>query len=298
MTKKFFIIFCIFLFCSGFACAEETSVAKTLLWSLIIPGGGHFYLGQENAGNAYLLAEGIFLVAGLSNEPALSPGELNFFYTNALKIHELNIFTSYRQARIFTNNQGYSSPIDNTPLSKLMLAPFSWENISSPYVYGFFLCGILVNAAEGYLNTQRKSYENVSGFKISGAEFDRDAGSGFYYGMSTALSYTAGLSEECAYRGFVQAEFEESFGKTAGLYVSSGLFGAAHITDFSNGRSWANAGFASLAGFYLGWLFQKEGYKLSKPIAAHFWFDVAAFTTLFLIDPENNPLGIKVSFAF
>lgn len=297
MKRKFFIIFLILLFFSGFARAEETSVTKTLFWSLIIPGGGHFYLGQEAAGNAYLLAEGLFLIGGMSNEPNLSPGELNFFYLNALKIHELNIFTSYRQARIFTGNQGYSSPIDDTPLPKLMLAPFSWENISSPYVYGFFLCGILVNAAEGYLNTQRKSYENISGFRISGAEFNRDAGSGLYYGMSAFLSYNAGLSEECAYRGFVQSELEESFGKTAGLYVSSGLFGAAHITDFSSGKSWVDAGLASLAGFYLGWLFQKEGYKLSKPIAAHFWFDIAACTTLFLIDPENNPLGINVSFA-
>ncbi len=38
--------------------------------------------------------------------------------------------------------------------------------------------------------------------------------------------------------------------------------------------------------------------KLAKPIAAHFWYNFLAITTSFILDPEDNPLGAKVSFNF
>lgn len=283
---------------AGVLHSEEKSVSNTVLWSVILPGGGHFYLNQNNAGNAYLFTEGLLLIAGLNVEQTLVSGEWNFMYVNALKVYELNIFTSYREARILNNNRSYTTPIDKTPLHKLILAPFKWENIKSPYVYGFFLAGIAINAAEGYSNTQRKSFDRISGVNIMNTSFNRDAGAAVYEGMWITLSLNAAVSEECAYRGFMQSEFEEMLGKNAGLFVSSGIFGLGHVTNWADGKSWANGGVATLAGLYLGWLFQKEGYRLEKPIAAHFWFNFAAGTTLFLIDSANNPLGIRVNFTF
>lgn len=296
--RAFVLSWFIFLMVAGAAQSEEKSVLNTVLWSTLLPGGGHFYLGQPGAGNAYLLTEGILLITGHSAEPGIASGELNFFYINALKIHELNIFTAYREARILNNNEGYTTPIDRTPLNKLILAPFRWENIKSPYVYGFFLAGIAINALEGYLNTQRKSFDGISTINIIKTPFDRNSGTAVYEGMWVTLSLNAAVSEECAYRGMLQVECEEITGKTAGLFVSSGIFGLGHVTNWADGKSWTYGGVATLAGLYLGWLFQKEGYRLEKPIAAHFWFNFAAGTTLFLIDPANNPLGIRINFNF
>ena len=298
MIRRLVIIGIIFLTIVGLAQSEEKSVSKTVMWSILLPGAGHFYLGQSGAGSAYLLTESLLLITGRCVEHGLSPGEWNFFYINTLKIHELNIFTSYRQARILNNNAGYTIPIDKTPLSRLVLAPFKWENIKNPYVYGFFLTGIAINAIEGYSNSHRKYFDKISGVSIMNTGFDRNGGTAVYEGMWITLSLNAAVSEECTYRGLLQVECEEMMGKTAGLFVSSGVFGLGHVTNWTDGKSWTYGGIAALAGLYLGWLFQKEGYRLEKPIAAHFWFNFAAGTTLFLIDPENNPLGIRLNFSF
>ncbi|OIN97666.1 hypothetical protein AUJ66_02480 [Candidatus Desantisbacteria bacterium CG1_02_38_46] len=298
MIRRKVITIIILLAITGLAQSEEKSITNTLLWSILLPGGGHFYLGQPTAGNIYLMAESLLFITGKSLENALASGEWNFFYINTLKIHELNIFTSYREARILNNNEGYTTPIDKTPLHKLILAPFRWENIKSPYVYGFFLAGIAINATEGYLNPQRKGFDRISTINIMNTGFDRECGTAVYEGMWLTLSFDSAVSEECAYRGLLQVECEETMGRTAGLFVSSGIFGLGHVTNWGDGKSWAYGGIATLSGLYLGWLFQKEGYRLEKPIAAHFWFNFAAGTTLFLIDPANNPLGIKMNFSF
>ena len=296
-VKVLTIIAIVFFAISGFAW-EERNISNTLLWSLFIPGGGHFYLGQTGAGNAYLILEGLLLIGGRSAEQSLSYGEWNYFYVNCLKIHELNIFTSYREARILNNNAGYKTPVDRTPVKDLLLAPFRWENLKSPYVFGFFLAGIGLNCLEANMNPSRKCWDRISAVNIMNTTFDRGSGTAMYSAMWTALSLNAAVSEECAYRGLLQVEMEESIGKTTGLLVSSGIFGLGHVTDWQDPKSWAYGGVATLAGMYLGWLFQKEGYRLEKPIAAHFWFNLAAGTTMFIMDPANNPLGIKVNFSF
>ena len=83
---------------------------------------------------------------------------------------------------------------------------------------------------------------------------------------------------------------------TRGLLAASALFGAAHFDGQK--ESLENVLFAMAAGLFLGSRFQRRGYHLSEPIAEHFWFDALAGITLYLADPENNPLGAKVEFGF
>jgi membrane protease YdiL (CAAX protease family) len=282
--------------CAAPAQAEEKDITATVLWSCFVPGGGHFYLGQVNAGNAYLMTEGALLVAGMTAKESLADSEWNLFLANALKIHELNIFTSYREARIRNQNSGYINPIDTTTLPGLYLAPFKWENLSSPYVYGFLLAGVGINMLQASLNQQRRDYDSIDNVRMMGVYLDRPSATAAYAFSWITLDLNAAVSEECAYRGVLQAEAEESIGKTAGLLVSSSIFGLGHVTDWGSGASWLNGGVATLAGIYLGWVFQKEGYRLEKSIAAHFWFNMAAGATLFIMDPANNPLGLKINF--
>jgi len=271
---------------------------KAIIFSSLFPGGGHFYLGDCKTGFFYLLTElGLFL-AGNQVKDKLERTELNIFHLHALKLHELNIFTAYRQARLRIDNFGYRNPIDDTPVSKLALAPFKWENIKDPYVYGFFLAGVVLNAIEASLNKERRSFQDVDEIQIMGEKYKHDPGFATYETFWIPISLNAAVSEECFYRGVIQSQLEEAMGKRQGLILASLLFGLGHISEPTEVKSWAYGIIGSLSGFYLGKLYQNTNYNLEKPIAAHFWFNVAAGTTLFLLDPANNPLGLKVTFRF
>ena len=271
---------------------------RAILFSSFFPGGGHFYLGDYKTGSMYLLTElGLFL-AGNQMKDKLEKEEQNIFYLHALKFHELGVFTAYRETRLKMNNVGYRNPIDETPVSKLALAPFKWENLKDPYVYGFFFAGIVLNAIEASLNKKRRNFQDINEIRVMGEKYERDPGFVAYEKLWIPISLNAAVSEECLYRGVIQSQLEEVMGKNKGLITSSLLFGIGHITKPTEAKYWAYGILSSLCGFYLGKLYQKNNYKLSKSIAAHFWFDVAAGTTLFLLDPANNPLGLKVTFHF
>ncbi len=126
---------------------------------------------------------------------------MNVFHLHALKLHELNIFTAYRQARLRIDNLGYRNPIDDTPVSKLALAPFKWENIKDPSVYGFFLAGVVLNAIEASLNMKRRSFQDVDEIQIMGEKYERNRSLAAYETFWIPISLNAAVSEECFYRG-------------------------------------------------------------------------------------------------
>lgn len=141
--------------------AQPKDPSKAILFSSFIPGGGHFYLGDYETGLLYLAAELGFFFAGDQIKNRLEENEQNIFHIHALKLHELGVFTAYRKARLRINNTGYRNPIDDTPLSQLALAPFRWENIKDPHVYGFFFAGVILNAIEASLNKERRSFQDI-----------------------------------------------------------------------------------------------------------------------------------------
>jgi membrane protease YdiL (CAAX protease family) len=104
-------------------------------------------------------------------------------------------------------------------------------------------------------------------------------------------------AEESIWRGYWQAELEERFGPLTGLSIAALTFGGVH---YFNGKTpeegWTNVAFATAAGYYFGWLAQSDGYRLEKPIAAHFWWNVVQGGVGFLVDPKNNALNVKVDF--
>lgn len=270
---------------------------KAALWSFI-PGGGHFYLGEYKTGSVYLFGEVGLYLAGRQIEDKLEKGEQNIFYLHALKLHELGVFTAYRNARLKYSNDSYNIPIDDTPISTLTLAPFKWENIKSPPVYGSFLAGILLNLIEVSLNKEKRSFKDVAVVQIMGERFDRDSSLTAYASLWFPICLNVAVSEECLWKGMIQTQLEEVLGKKKGLIASSLLFGIGHVSKPTEIESWINGAVASLYGFYLGRLYQKDNYRLERAIAAHFWFNVGAGITLFLLDPENNPLGLKITFTF
>ena len=53
---------------------------------------------------------------------------------------------------------------------------------------------------------------------------------------------------------------------------------------------------ASAAGFLLGNDVQRRGYNIGPAVAAHMWYDFVLMFGSFLVNPQNNFLGVNVSF--
>lgn len=87
----------------------------------------------------------------------------------------------------------------------------------------------------------------------------------------TANEMTA-VSEEAFFHGFLNNQFSRRYGANAGLVASSVVFGLAHT---GQGQS-ANALRATAAGFYFGWLRQKNGYATGEDVALHHGFNMLA----------------------
>jgi len=277
---------------------SEADITKAIIFSTVLPGGGHLYLKEYKDFSFYLSGELALALFGRQIKNKLEENEQNIFYLHAYKLHELNIFSAYRKARILSKNKDYSFPMDTTPLTKLYSSPFHLTNLKDKYVWGFAMAGAVLNAIEGYLNKERKNYDKISSVKIIGKNYNRNDGFFIYQGLWIPISLNSAVSEECVWRGLVQSEWERFIGRKAGLLVSSAFFGFSHVYKPTETKYWIYGVEATLAGIYLGWVYQRNNYQLEKPIAAHFWFNVLGGTALFLIDPESNPLGIKVNFGF
>ena len=185
---------------------------------------------------------------------------------------------------------------DPSPLSSLVLAPFRPSAAFDPWVLAFVGAGTGLNV---WLARREhgEGFRRISRINYLGGSWGRDEGTAVYGSYWVPISLGAGVSEEMLFRGLLQTRWEERYGTVPGWFMASGLFGAAHLTRLDDREALLNAGFAAVAGLYLGWRYRDEGYRLEKPIAAHFWFDVAAGVTAFVWDPLNNPLGARITFA-
>ena len=114
------------------------------------------------------------------------------------------------------------------------------------------------------------------------------------------LSCTAvSIGEEALFRGYLQSELEERFGKQLGWLTTSALFGALHIP---NGTTTKERIFASLSAFtgglVLGYFYQEEGYSLRKSIAYHTWWNFSLSTINFLQNPKDSIISGNIAFRF
>ena len=278
---------------------ERDRMQSALMWGLI-PGGGHFYLDEPGAGAAYagsmlsLIGSGVWL--DQRNQELERDDELNTFWLLALKEWELSLFTTYRSA---LRSEGYdlrSMGVDDSSVGDLFLAPFRKEHYSDPMV---ILAGLLGIAGAAYdSRNSRNNFSDVGTIGILGLDANQEWGLGLYGIDAFSLSLGAGVGEEAIWRGLIQNEAELTFGKRWGLWFTATLFGAAHVVTPDGEFRGEQALPGTIAGLYLGHLYQKSEHRLGTPIAAHFWYNFATMMTFFALDPENNPLGVQVSFRF
>ena len=139
---------------------------------------------------------------------------------------------------------------------------------------------------------------HVSRVGLLGTTLHRNEGLALYGADAFSLSLAAAVGEEALWRGVLQNELENALGPRQGLSASAALFGLAHLVDLDGSLSLGRAAFGTLAGWYLGSLFQHDRHRLERPVAAHFWYDFTVMFCAFLLDPDDNPLQVSVSFRY
>jgi membrane protease YdiL (CAAX protease family) len=277
----------------------EYDALTALQWSLI-PGAGHFYLDQDREG--ILIAGSVAALAGAGiwldqrNDDLGRNDEVNSFWILAEKGWELSFFTTYRNGLRAQGVDPVAHGVDDISVLEMFKAPFRRESLRDPMVWLAGLLGLAAAALDGH-DAERR-YGDVAGVGILGSDANPEWGLGVYGADAFALSLAAGVGEEAVWRGLIQNELETEFGPRGGLWSSAGLFGLAHIIDLDGDIVAERTVGATVAGLYLGHMYQRDKHRLSKPIAAHFWFNFAAMMTAFALDPEDNPLGVDVSFRF
>jgi membrane protease YdiL (CAAX protease family) len=266
-------------------------------WEWFVPGAAEFSRGETGKGVLFSAGTAGLLGWGIYSEVKKDSGQLNAPLIYAQQLYIIGIYDNYRSLYMDSGLARYNRRFDPAPLSTLAAAPFSRE-LLNPWVLGALAVGAGLNFAIAKSDVKHGGYSGVSGISYLGNSFNRDTGTAVLSAHWLVLSWGAGVSEEMLFRGIIQSQWEREWGDTAGLLSASALFGLAHIADPSSGDSWFSAGFAAAAGVYFGLRYRARNYTLSEVIAAHTWFDIAAGVSSFLADPEDNPLGAKIQFAF
>lgn len=283
--------------------AREPSVARQmappLLWSLL-PGGGHFYLGNTGAGVTYATLTGAFLLAGAEvqrrNDELDRDDELNVPSVVGEKIWEYSIFTTFREAATRAGLDLRAHGFDDTPTASLLAAPFTPREFTRLPVFGAALLGVAGAALAHDHDSGRLN--DVARVRMLGSEFDRDDATALYAASSLTVALGAGAAEEGIFRGTLQPILQERWGRTGGLWATAGMFGAAHLGGGDDGVNLGGALFATGAGAYFGWLYNRDDNRLAGPIAAHFWYDFMLFATAWALDPDDTPFGFGVDFKY
>ncbi|HIE11404.1 MAG TPA: CPBP family intramembrane metalloprotease [Kiritimatiellae bacterium] len=273
---------------------------KSAMIRALIPGGGHLYLGETATALGYAGTMGALATAGWwlesRNDSLNRPDEVNSFYLLAIKEWELSFFTTYRNAHRNSGLSLQAAGIDPTPVPQLVLAPFRRENLFDGAVLA--AAGLALGLVAASSAGERHRFDAVSRVGMLGTTLRRNEALALYGADTLCLSLAAATAEEAFWRGILHNELEAALGPRRALQASSILFGLAHLVDLDGSLSIGRAAFGTAAGWYLGSLFQADRHRLARPIAAHFWYDFTVMFAGFLLDPDDNPLGVKVSFRY
>jgi hypothetical protein len=163
-------------------------------------------------------------------------------------------YAAYRDARA-RDNSGYRMSAPRESLTDLAVAPFSWQYLVRPTTF--------IPLAIQAVGVFSKSYD----YRIDRAD---DVSKNDLYVFNFVANEMTAVGEEAMSRGFLNSEFSDRFGNVEGLLMSSAIFGLAHT---GQGQT-ANALQAGLAGLYLGWVHQRNGFEAAEGVALHYWANV------------------------
>ncbi len=146
----------------------------------------------------------------------------------------------------------------------LMLAPARFDYVIRPSTF----IPLAVIGALSYLSLKQEIPAD--------SDIERDAVRPADYFFAGAFSYNAGTHEEAVFRGWLQPWLMEQWGSPFWSNATqSTVFAAAHLN--TNPFPIIQL----LLGYHLGWVTQKNGYRLGEAIFIHTWWDVVAFVSAY-----------------
>ena len=290
---------------------------KAALFSLLLPGPGHMYLDDVKEGLLLLSGEAALLSSSLlfdrhafdhlfnyDDEDNLKEFLSNPPLVGAIELPLLSAYLAYRKAREKNHNIGYKQPLPDESVKDLAKAPFDSSIIAKPdfflpFIFHFGALFLLQNSILPDSGSTASDKRAEEGVRVYGKHLPSSVG----YPLGEAgmwLSFTAvSMGEEALFRGYLQSELEERFGKRLGWLTASALFGALH---FPNGTTTKERIAASLSAFtgglILGYFYQEEGYSLKKSVAYHTWWNFSLGTINFLQNPKNSIISGNIAFRF
>lgn len=104
------------------------------------------------------------------------------------------------------------------------------------------------------------------------------------------LSAAAGISEEFLFRGVVLTSFQQVFGTSIAIFLSSALFGLAHFPVFG-----ASAFVEAVLGGVFAFSYVYSDYNLAVPIAIHTLYDL--FTIYYTWVQATDDMKVRVKEA-
>jgi hypothetical protein len=168
-------------------------------------------------------------------------------------------YAAYRDARA-RDNSGFRTPAPRESLGDLATSPFSLKYLARPTTF----IPLAIQAAALYRYKDSKD--------AYGIYRHRDVSTSDLHTFNLIANEWTAVGEEAFFRGFLNNEFSNRYGDGWGVVTSSTIFGLAHT---GQGQT-ANALQATAAGFYFGWLHQKNGFEAGEGVALHYWINVLA----------------------
>jgi membrane protease YdiL (CAAX protease family) len=268
------------------------------------PGLGHLSCGKPSEGKA-LVAAGTLELAGALAGGIARGADSAAAQLPLLAFSDLLVASTFDL--ILDSQRGERlvyTPSEELP--DLLGAPFDPRVLRDPLVWGgiagSLAAGLLVSRiVDGPINTDGLGREPV----IFGARMHDAVGYPLAGALGTALFVQVAVAEEMAFRGVLQSGWARSSGETAGWAYASAAFGLVHAGNLpfierGNRLKYLYAGvpFITLLGSYLGLAYRYGGYRLSRPVAVHFWYDFLLEAIGFAGDPKHSPLSAGIGTRF
>jgi membrane protease YdiL (CAAX protease family) len=219
--------------------------------------GGHFYTQAYHKDGGTIRDHSPELDKADTKNPDIRRGGLGAKMFSTFGY--LSAYHSFRTA-VGTDQRGrYGFLSEAESPADLALAPFRFSYLLRPTTFiplalGALTLGMTINTSSEVLAENNKRHN----FHLDDVVF------------SSALAYNAGVGEEALFRGWMMPYMRgNGLNDEAANIASALIFGLGHLSA-DNRAPW----FQALAGYYLGYVSQRNQWTLGESIFIHAWWDV------------------------
>lgn len=274
-------------------------------WTFFVPGATYFYQNRLTEGLIFSTMELGGVYFGIKYDNSLKSNSSSPYYNyplflglQAFQTEKLGNFKNQLEVIKYHRPDFKYHDISE---KELYIAPFRKENIFTPITGGMVLLAGVFLGFEKY--NEKNNISNVEQMYFIDRYIPRDKALGIFSATSIAMSWGAGVGEEYICRNYLMPILDYKYGKKKGLIFSSLTFGVLHFQNvlFADkpdyGAVLLQVGEATIAGYFLGRDVQKRDYNIGPAVAAHMWYDAVLMIGSFLINPEDNFLGVNIKFG-